>query len=66
MLKTQKSFGALSEAELDKAAGGMDVQIGQVSSNITTTDSGSGLGPSLLQKLVSTIVDSINQAHRPR
>jgi hypothetical protein len=57
--------GALSDAELDKASGGMDVQIGQVSSNITTTDSGAGLGPGLLQRLVSSIVDGINQARRP-
>ena len=65
MPKTKVSSGTLSEAELDKVSGGMDVQIGQVSSNVTTSDSGSGLGSGLLQKVVSSIIDGINQARRP-
>jgi hypothetical protein len=65
MPEIEKCFGTLSEAELDKVSGGMDVQIGQVSTNITTSDSGSGLGTGLLQTLVSSIVDGINQARRP-
>jgi hypothetical protein len=60
MPKTEERFGALSEAELNKVSGGMEVQIGQVSSNIKPTDSGSGLSPGLLQKLVSSVIDSLS------
>jgi hypothetical protein len=64
MPKSETGPGALSEAELDKVSGGMDVQIGEVSSSIRTSDSGSD--PSFLQKVVSLVVDGLNQARRPR
>jgi len=57
----------LSEAELDKVSAGMEVQIGQASSKIATTDSSSGLSSSVLQRIVSSVVESLNnQASRPR
>ena len=61
----------LSEStNLDRTAmadirGGIDVQIGSVSSNIQTTDDRSGLSPDLLGKLVNMVIDGIRQQNRP-
>ena len=52
------TLDALQDSELGQIVGGMDVRIGQVSS---TVGSGSTFG-SLLQGLVSSVIDGLNQA----
>jgi hypothetical protein len=63
MPKSETSSDLLSVAELEKISGGIDVQVGQVSTNITNSDSGSD--PGILGKLVSSIVGIIKQPRIP-
>jgi hypothetical protein len=67
LIEANQTTKELSEAELDKVSAGMEVRIGQASSNIATADSGSVLSSGVLQGVVSSVVESLNnQAHRPR
>ena len=50
----------LSEAQLDIVSGGMNVQIGEVSSSVRTASSGAGLG--VLQQIVSAVIETLKGA----
>jgi hypothetical protein len=65
MPNTDTGSDPLSDVELEKVTGGIDVQVGQVSTNITNSDSDSGLGPNILGKLVSSIVGILKQPRIP-
>ncbi len=55
---------ALDDEALAAVAGGMDVQIGEVSSTVRTTDGGSLLSPGVLGSLVGAVLGGIRDAAR--
>jgi DUF4097 and DUF4098 domain-containing protein YvlB len=63
MPKTETGSDLVSDVELEKISGGIDVQVGQVSTNITNSDSDSG--PGILGNLVSSIVGILNRPRIP-
>ncbi|HVT52604.1 MAG TPA: hypothetical protein VHE77_13590 [Dongiaceae bacterium] len=69
MRKTDRKSGdgkPLDEKELDRVSGGMDVQIGQVASAVTTTDGQGVLSSALVGAVVKGVTDDANNKGRQR
>ena len=63
MPKTETSSNALDDIDLEKVSGGTDVQIGQISTDTTNSDSSAPF--SNLKQLVSSIISILKQPPIP-